>query len=363
MISVVLSALFGSFAMCVVATWLVRRISIRWGFIDHPGGHKAHTEPVALGGGVGIYLCICVSVLLGTIVIRAVDPAAPPSWLPGLALDNYHGLVGKLNAVAGICACATVLFVVGLIDDRKPMGPVPKFAVQFAVAVFTALFMNMRIAEALPDWASILTTVLWIVLITNAFNFLDNMDGLSAGVAAIAAAVLAIASWRAGQIFVPVMACVTVGGLAGFLVFNFAPARIFMGDAGSLVIGYWVSILTILTTFYDPRQGMRPLGIVMPLVILAVPLYDVLSVVVHRIRAGDSPFKADRRHFSHRLQGRGMTTRGAVLTIYLATAATALPAIALAHADWMTAMLLLAQCVCVVAMISILEHTSPDNGR
>ena len=186
------------------------------------------------------------------------------------------------------------------------------------------------------------------------------MDGLSAGVAAIAAAILALASMRAGQVFVPIMAWVVVGALAGFLLFNFSPASVFMGDAGSLPIGFLMSMLTILTTYYDPQQSRTPLAVVMPIVVLAVPLYDVTSVVIHRLRVGESPFRGDWRHFSHRLVRRGMTQRGAVLTIYLATAATALPAILLPRLDGVSAVLVLIQCACVVAMIAILEHTGPS---
>ena len=130
-----------------------------------------------------------------------------------------------------------VLHVVGLLDDCRPLGALPKFAAQLAVALFTAWPMGIRVAEALSPPISILLTVLWIVLITNAFNFLDNMDGLSAGVAAIAAAIFAVAAMGAGQVFVPMMAWVVVGALLGFLVFNFSPASIYMGDAGSLVVG------------------------------------------------------------------------------------------------------------------------------
>ena len=135
-----------------------------------------------------------------------------------------------------------------------------------------------------------------------------------------------------------------------------------MGDAGSLVIVYLMSVLTIFTTFYDPEQNLTPLGVIVPLVVLAVPLYDVISVVIHRLRAGDSPFRGDWRHFSHRLVKRGMTPRGAVLTIYLATAATGLPAIVLPRVGWTFACLLLVQCFCVVAMIAILEHTGFRDG-
>jgi UDP-GlcNAc:undecaprenyl-phosphate GlcNAc-1-phosphate transferase len=152
-----------------------------------------------------------------------------------------------------------------------------------------------------------------------------------------------------------------VGTLVGFLPFNFSPARIFMGDAGSLVIGYLMALLPILVTFYDPGQHDKPFGLLVPLLVLAVPLYDVVSVVTHRLRAGHSPLKGDRRHFSHRLVHRGMTTRGAVCTIYLATAATGLPAILLPHLDWPGAILLVAQCLCVLTIIAILEHAGGVN--
>jgi len=146
------------------------------------------------------------------------------------------------------------------------------------------------------------------------------------------------------------------GALCGFLLFNFHPARIFMGDAGSLVVGYTLGVLTVLTTYYDPAQGLTPLGVVVPLVVLAVPLYDMISVVIHRVRLGLSPLRGDRRHFSHRLVAKGMSTRGAVLTIYLATAATGLSAVVLPRVDWPSAALLLGQCLCVVVMIAVLEH-------
>jgi UDP-GlcNAc:undecaprenyl-phosphate GlcNAc-1-phosphate transferase len=121
-------------------------------------------------------------------------------------------------------------------------------------------------------------------------------------------------------------------------------------------------VLTVLTTYYDPAQQTQPVGVFVPVIVLAVPLYDVISVVLHRLRAGDSPFRGDRRHFSHRLLRRGMSTRAAALTIYLATAATGLPAMLLPHADWFSAALIFAQTVCVVLIIAILEHVSPPGG-
>lgn len=352
----VIVAILVSFTVSLGATYLVRGWAGRRDWVDCPAGHKQHARPIALGGGIALMIAIFGPVLLGLAVVALLPRDPMPAWLPEVLRVHLPGILSKWQVVVGLTAGALVLHIVGLIDDRRPLGPGIKFAAQFAVAGFIAGPMGIRAAEALPAPASIALTMLWIVLITNAFNFLDNMDGLSAGVAAIAAVIFATASMGAGQVFVPVLAWVMVGALAGFLCFNFAPASIFMGDAGSLVVGYLLSVLTILATYHDPGQGLSPLGMLVPVVVLAIPLYDVGSVVIQRLRLGISPLRGDRRHFSHRLVKRGMTPRGAVLTIYLATAATGLPAIVLPRVDWLRASLLLVQCLCVVAIIAILEH-------
>lgn len=363
----VLGAVAIPFLISLLATYVVRQWARRRGFVDHPSGHKRHERPIALGGGIALVIAICGPILVGTLAIwmlhgsiGASVEAAGSAWLsalPEIVLDHLDGIASTLPQVLAIMGCALVLHIVGLFDDRKALGPGLKLSAQIGVALFIAGPMGIRAVEALPAPLSIAVTVLWIVLITNAFNFLDNMDGLSAGVATIAAAIFAVTAMNAGQIFVPVMALVVVGGLSGFLVFNFSPATIFMGDAGSLVVGFLMSVLTILTTYYQPSMSLTPLSLIVPLVVLAVPLYDVTSVVIHRIRLGESPFRGDWRHFSHRLVKRGMTSRGAVLTIYLATAATGLPAILLPRVSWAGAIILLLQCLCVVIMIAILEHT------
>lgn len=362
---VVILSLVGPFVLSVVATYVVRGWAVRRGFVDRPSGHKQHERAIALGGGIAITVAFVLPLLLGVVAAWMMNSSAPPGWLPEFVRMHLPGIASKLQVVLGVLAGAVVLHVVGLIDDRRALGPWIKFAVQFAVAIFVAWPMGIRAVELLPGPLSIAVTVLWIVLITNAFNFLDNMDGLSAGVAAVGAAIFAVAAMAVGQVFVPVMAFVLVGTLAGYLVFNFPPASIFMGDAGSLVIGYLMAVLTVLTTFYDPGLGLTRLGVFVPIVVLAVPLYDVTSVVVHRMRLGLSPFRGDRRHFSHRLVRRGMSTRGAVLTIYLATAATGLPAIVLPRVPLWGAVLLLVQCICVVIMIAVLEHagTSSEDLR
>ena len=238
MTTVVLPALFVPFGLAVVATYIVRRWALRVGFVDRPSGHKGHVQPVVYGGGIALFVAICGPILAGTLAVWMLDGPSPPDWLPPFVRTHMDGIVSKLPVVLAITGSACVLFIVGLIDDRRPLGAAPKFFVQIAVAVFIAWPMGIRVVEALPAGVSIAATVLWVVVITNAFNFLDNMDGLSAGVAAIAAGIFAVASMSVGQVFVPAMAWVLIGALLGFLVFNFSPASIFMGDAGSLVIRF-----------------------------------------------------------------------------------------------------------------------------
>lgn len=362
-----MSALFaatcaGGFVLSLILTGVVRAWAIRVGFVDCPGGHKQHASPVAQGGGIAIALSVLVPLLSGVIGASVLTRDGMPTWLPEELARNVEGAASKLPQVLAIAGGALLLHLVGLIDDRRPLGPAVKFLAEFLAAAVIAGPCGIRAFEFLPAPAAFALTLLWIVLITNAFNFLDNMDGLSAGVAAIAAAVFAVASLTAGQLFVPLLALLVAAVAMGFLVWNFHPARIFMGDAGSLVIGFLMSVLTILVTFYDPRQDLRPFGVLVPVVVLAVPLYDVTSVVVRRVRLGISPLRGDRRHFSHRLVRRGMSVRAAVLTIYLATAATALPAIVLARVDWDAGLLLLVQCLCVVGLIALLEDwREPDS--
>ena len=379
MLSVVLLAVAVPFLISLTATLCIRSWARRRGYVDRPGGHKQHGAPVALGGGSAITLAIVLPLVAGTVgaywmsgsgdrdgsTIETLDAEAFQSQglrflgvaLPELVATHLDGIADRLPTVLIIVAGALLLHIVGLIDDRKPLGALPKFGAQLIAAALPVFLCDVRALELLPAPLSAGVTILWIVLITNAFNFLDNMDGLSVGVAAIAAGIFATASMTAGQIFVPVMAWVLVGALLGFLGFNFAPASIYMGDSGSLVVGYLLAVITVLTTFFSEARDLQWYGVFVPLAVLAVPLYDVASVCWLRIRAGDNPFRGDQRHFSHRLVRRGMSVRTAVLTIYLATATTGMSALILPQArNWSLALLAVAQCVCVVLMIALLEH-------
>ena len=340
--------------LSIIGTLLIRRWSIRAGFLDRPGGHKAHAIPVALGGGVAVTLATMVPVL-GALLAAKLFLAHCPSWIPASIAPHLPGIMAKAPVALGIMAASAVMCLLGLIDDARPLGVGIKLLIQTVVAGFLVVVLDIRLLSHLGWLPSAVLSILWMLTLTNSLNFLDNMDGLAAGVAMIAGGVFAATAMLAGQIFVPAWCWLLVGALAGFLLFNFHPASIYMGDAGSTVIGLLLAVLTILTTFFDPIRGQHPVGVVAPLVVMAVPLYDTASVVFLRWRSGAQLWKGDRRHFSHRLAERGMTVRKAVVVIWLATLVTALPALLLPWASWPLAIGIMVETLLVVALVALLE--------
>jgi UDP-GlcNAc:undecaprenyl-phosphate GlcNAc-1-phosphate transferase len=186
------------------------------------------------------------------------------------------------------------------------------------------------------------------------------MDGAAAGIALIASAILFTAAVVNSQIFVGGLTIVFIGTLLGFLVFNFPPAKIFAGDACSLVIGFFLAMLTLRTTYYNQAQSGQWYSVFTPLIVMAVPLYDFISVTALRIKQGKSPFVGDTQHFSHRLKKRGLSDTQTVLTLYLATLCTGLGAIFLYQVNIIGAFLIFIQTLMVLSIIAILEATSPN---
>jgi UDP-GlcNAc:undecaprenyl-phosphate GlcNAc-1-phosphate transferase len=245
----------------------------------------------------------------------------------------------------------------GLVDDRVGLGWKLRLFVQIALATIFVLVWG-GVTLFLPSYLRVVTyplTVLWIVGLTNAFNFLDNMDGLAASVGLIAAALFAAAQAVIGSLFVPAVLAILVGTLAGFLVHNRPPARLFMGDAGSNFLGFILGALTVAGKFADPAKGYSPWSILAPLLVMAVPLYDTVSVIVIRLREGRSPFQADRSHFSHRLVERGLTPARAVATIDLVTLAGGLGALLLHRLGFRGACIVVAQTACLLGLVAVLE--------
>ena len=344
-----------SFVLSWSATLLMKHLAPRLGFVDKPGHRKIHRAPVPLGGGVAIFLGFALP------IVFVVTACQVLTFAEGDGLAPYVGGVRRQTPLAlGLLGAMAVLHAMGLADDRKALGPYSKLLVQLAVTTaLVAGFKQLRILTALTTVPSVVLTVLWITAITNAFNFLDNMDGLSAGVAAVCTTAFLAAALSIQQWFVAGSLALLLGALVGFLCFNFPPASIFMGDAGSLVVGFLLAVLTVRTT-YLPKGADLGAGwyaVFMPVIVLAVPLYDLVVVSLIRLSRGKSPFVGDTNHFSHRLVARGMSKRTAVLCIYLVTAATAIAAIILPHAgSSFVAVLVFAQTVLILGVVALLEQ-------
>jgi UDP-GlcNAc:undecaprenyl-phosphate GlcNAc-1-phosphate transferase len=348
-----------AFVTSAVLTAVVRHVSLRRGFVARPAADRYHRTVVPLGGGLAIFWTIVLFAAGGLVLMKFVIGPGAWGWFDESVTVHAEGFLRMAPHLLLVLGCGAVLHGLGLWDDRKRLGPYLKLAVQFAVAIAVARFADIRMEFFIPN--KIVTTAasaVWIVLIVNMFNFLDNMDGLSAGIALICTAVLFTAAALSGQLFVGALGLVFMGSLAGFLFFNFPPARIFMGDCGSLVVGYFLAIITLRTTYYHEAHGAGLYAVGMPLIVMAVPLYDFMSVTFLRLRQGKSPFVGDTQHFSHRLKRRGLTDTQVALTLYLATVCTGVSAVFLYQVDLAGALLILAQTAMILVMIAILESTS-----
>ncbi|MFN3193614.1 MAG: MraY family glycosyltransferase [Aureliella sp.] len=368
LVLLLVAVLLPSFLVSFFTVGWVRRGAVKLGLLDQPGERKVHANPVPLGGGLGIWSGVVATLLAGTIVVLVVaGTPALADLLPVELSGNIAGLKGKIAEIWVITGCATILMFLGLMDDRRGVSVWLRLAVEFGVAGFCVYWQGLQLTAYIDlPWLTSILSVFWIVALINSFNMLDNMDGLSGGVAAISASMLAAMLLMSGeaanhqpQIFVAAMLLVLVGALLGFLKHNWPPAKIFMGDAGSYFIGFWIAVATLLAT-YTGYQGESPHAVLAPLIVMAIPLYDMCSVILIRLREGRSPFEGDKRHFSHRLVDLGMTKKQAVLTIYLATATVSLSALLLPRVDFVGATLIVAGTLLVLGLIRVLESVGRD---
>jgi UDP-GlcNAc:undecaprenyl-phosphate GlcNAc-1-phosphate transferase len=373
MIAAVLSLTLVAFATSAGATALVLRISRRVGVIDSApiaGQIKTQRRPIPNTGGIGIATGILVPMIVGLVLISAHAKSMInlDAMLPESIAHHLPGMVERLALGWGLVVATLGLHVLGVIDDRKPLGPGIKLISMVGIAALLAYFTDTRLLSMLDThvggaWLSVAITVVWFVVITNAFNFIDNMDGLSAGVAIIVAACLLATSLLADQLFVPALLALIAGASAGFLILNFPPARIFMGDGGSLVLGFLLAFGSVRVTYLpEGSVSFEPHVVFTPIIILAIPLYDLVSVVLIRLSQGRSPFVGDLQHFSHRLVQRGLSKRNAVLVMYGCTLVTALGGVAMPTLQPWQAGLVFAQTLGVLFVLALFERTAGLEG-
>ena len=352
-----------AFALSALLVPVAAGLARRYGILDAPGTRKVHAVPTPRIGGVAVWASFTVVVLVGFLgaPLLARAPVVKEAFAAPLALlqDSYRVESKLLALVLG----GTLAFVVGLLDDvlGSRFGPGRKLAGQFLAAI-VLVAAGIKTDVLYFDALNVALTLVWVVGITNAFNLLDNMDGLSAGVAFIACLVLLLNAWLLGEFFVSLVLVALMGSLFGFLVYNWHPASIFLGDCGSLFVGFTLASLTLMER-YVTRASSTYFPVLMPVLVLALPILDTATVVFIRVREGRPIYVGDSRHLSHRLVSLGMSRPLAVGTIYLIALGISLGAVGLAHARLVQSLIILVQSLAVVAVVLVLlfyERGTPD---
>jgi UDP-GlcNAc:undecaprenyl-phosphate GlcNAc-1-phosphate transferase len=350
-----LLAMLASLVLCAALVPLTRPLAHALGAIDRPGPRKHHPAPTPRLGGVALAASFLAVVLAGFLVAPRLSGGEWASLQAPLSmLREAPRVSGKLTAVL---AGATICFAVGLLDDvlgaRFPV--LAKLGGQF-LAALVVVAGDVRTSILPYEWMNVVLTVLWLVGMTNAFNLLDNMDGLASGVGFAASLVLLMNAWLLGELFIVLLLAAFMGSLLGFLIYNAPPARVFLGDCGSLFLGCTMGSLTLLER-YVSHASSSLFPVLMPVVVLAVPLIDTIMVVVVRLKEGRPVYVGDRLHLSHRLVSHGLSPRASVLFLYLTTFFLGLGAVTLAHASRVVSMLVLVQTAGVVALLLWLVFT------
>lgn len=290
--------------LAIGGTPIARRLALRLGILDQPAARKIHANPVPLMGGIAIY---------GAFILALF----------------FLGDRRYVNEVVGIFVGASLVSIMGIIDDRRGLGSYIKLAGQI-VAASILIYSGVQV-RIFNNWMDIGLTMLWVVGITNAFNLLDNMDGLSGGIAMIASVFFTLLAAMSDQYLVGALAAALAGASAGFLIYNWNPAYIFMGDTGSLFLGFLLAAVAIKLRF--PSNSVTVTWMI-PLLVLALPIFDTMLVFVSRLRRGQNPLTTPGKdHVSHRLARLTNSRREAVLICYLIAGAVGLSSIYLTEAN------------------------------
>ncbi len=323
-----------SFIFSFASTPLVRRLAYRIGAVDVPKDkRRVHKRPTPRIGGLAIIFGFMVAII-----------SFSDSWSREFAAT----LIG-----------AGILAVLGVVDDCKELDAKLKFVVQIAAALVVVLYGDIKISVfsnpnvfsqspylVLPQWASVTVTVLWIVFMTNAVNFIDGLDGLAAGVSAIMSMSLVFIAITYHEYAIALMGLAIMGSCFGFLPYNFNPAKIFMGDTGSMFLGYMLSVLSVQGMF----KSYAVISFAVPLIMLGLPLFDALFAMMRRVLSGKNPMSADRGHLHHRLYDMGFSQKQTVFILYAISGVLGITSILLAEQRFLRAMLLL---ICVLIFILI----------
>jgi len=367
MTTLVLILFATSAVVSLVLTGVLVRIGRRAGTLDSTGvdGHDKKLRSVPNIGGIAIWATLVPPLAAGLIAMQ-LAPETMTSIIPALA--PWKAQIAQSTPLAtAFLICLTILHVVGLVDDRKPLGVIPKTAIQLCCALVLVIWFDVRLLVVLDSWLgtgsiiSITCTVIWIMVLTNAMNYLDNMDGVTAGITIVSGGLFIFTALVGSQWFVGAMLALLVGGNVGFFWWNKPRAKIFMGDGGSLVIGFALAVLVTRVTWFDPEAtsgiGTAWYGVLMPIFVLALPLYDFFTVTSIRILQGKSPFKGDQQHFSHRLAKRGLGNTGTLIVLLAMCGVTGIAGLLLGKSDAIGATLLTLLVFFALLVIAFFDYT------
>jgi len=301
-----------SCGVVLISTPLIRKLGLMTGFVDKPGARKVHDRPMVRLGGVSIFIGSTLALLL--------------VWRLGGFLDAQGQILQTTDEyeIWGLTIGGLLFFMIGLADDLLSLSALTRLLLQVIIASLVWLIGGVQInfltvpfqgVVELSEPLSWLVTIVWLVGMTNAINWIDGLDGLAAGVSGIAAVIMLFVSLFAQQPAAALIAASLAGGTLGFLRYNFNPAQIFMGDGGSYYLGFTLAGVGIVGLV----KSTAVTAVLLPYIILAVPIVDMSAVILDRLRSGNSPFVADKRHLHHRLLNAGLSHRSTVLFIYVLT--------------------------------------------
>jgi len=346
----------GGTVSTLLLTPLFRHLAGRMGFMDMPAdNHKGHRKATPLLGGMALFCGWCGSLAAGAFAVYfGLVPEFSSTMMQHLtgfqhaSLELIFIMIGALVAVA-----------LGLWDDRYAMSAAAKFSGQFAVALIAVLLGGVRIKVfgAMPPVLSIAVTVFWIMLLMNAINFFDNMDGLAVGTIAVAMGFFTVIAALNAQYFVAAFSALSCGVCCGFWFYNAAPASIFMGDSGSHFLGYLAAVVSAGISFFDRSYSLSRFPVLIPFFILALPLFDTAMVVLIRTKNGKPFWIGDHNHISHRFVRMGLSRPQAVMLVHLLALCIGLGIVPVFWGDFRTAAILVVQSLLILGIITVMQFS------
>jgi UDP-GlcNAc:undecaprenyl-phosphate GlcNAc-1-phosphate transferase len=304
------AAFAGAFLTTLLALPLWRKWCIYANLVDDPGHRKIHSTPIPLAGGFAVLTGILLP-LAGGVVLFKLGVVKFSS-----AGSIVHGIDRRATELVVLALGAIAVTILGWLDDRHELKALPKFIGQFLIAIAVAVACKRITLFVHSETFSYAVTILWLLAVINAFNFMDNMNGLCAGLGALGAFLFALIAAANGEYLVAIAGFLMCGALTGFLPWNFPNARAFLGDAGSHLVGYLLAVMAILPHFYT-KLNPRPFAVLAPLFVLAIPLIDLAQVTLFRMFSKKPFWIGDTNHLSHRLTRLGMSCTRAVLLLWV----------------------------------------------